>query len=157
MSSTLERELFAAAAMGAAAALLIWRARQDLTEWLPSSPFHWERKHAEFTKLNAKDIMVITDFDATLTTGDSEQCHDMIGNNKLLSDEFRAEFAPLLDWTTNAAIDGVEWWDRAHELMIKHGTPKRNIVPRLVREATMVRAQAPDAASYRRPSLAACA
>ena len=39
--------------------------------------------------------------------------------------------------TTNAAIDGVEWWDAAHALMIKHGTPPRAIIPRLVREAKM--------------------
>ena len=38
---------------------------------------------------------------------------------------------------TNAAIDGVEWWDAAHALMIKHGTPPRAIIPRLVREAKM--------------------
>merc|ERR1719321_1779232 len=82
--------------------------------------------------------MVITDFDATITTGDSEQCHDMIGASKLLSDDFRKAFAPLLDWTTDAAIDGVEWWDKAHELMIEHGMPRRNLIPRIVREAKMV-------------------
>ena len=63
--------------------------------------------------LTANDVMVITDFDATITTGDSEQCHDMVGGSRLLSDEFRREFAPLLDWTTNANIDGVPWWDAA--------------------------------------------
>ena len=39
--------------------------------------------------------------------------------------------------TTNAAIDGVEWWDRAHGLMVKHGMPPRQLIPRLVREAKM--------------------
>ena len=63
--------------------------------------------------LTANDVIVITDFDATLTTGDSEQCHDLVGSSRLLSDEFRKEFAPLLDWTTNANIDGVPWWDAA--------------------------------------------
>ena len=33
-----------------------------------------------------------------------------------------AEFAPLLDWTTNANIDGVEWWDATTD-MVKHGMP----------------------------------
>ena len=88
-------------------------------------------------ELTAKDIMVITDFDATITTGDSEQCHDLVGASSLLPTSFRQEFAPLLDWTTNVAIDGVEWWDTAHQLMIKHGTPSRSIIPRLVREAKM--------------------
>ena len=113
--------------------------------------------------LTANDVMVITDFDATITTGDSEQCHDLVGGSSLLSNEFRKEFAPLLDWTTNANIDGVPWWDAAvrlgpcrmprdlhgahppsclgpqHELMIKHGMPPRALIPRLVREAKMVR------------------
>lgn len=48
------------------------------------------------------------------------------------------QFAPLLDWTTNSDIDGVEWWDKAHEIMIKHGTPPRALIPRLVREAKMI-------------------
>ena len=64
-------------------------------------------------QLSAEDIIVITDFDATLTSGDSEQCHDMIGGSKLLSEDFRKEFAPLLDWTTNANVDGIPWWDAA--------------------------------------------
>merc|ERR1719387_625130 len=82
--------------------------------------------------------MVITDFDATITTGDSEQCHDLVGGSRLLSNEFRKEFAPLLDWTTDANIDGVPWWDAAHKLMVKHGMPPRQLIPRLVREAKMV-------------------
>ena len=40
--------------------------------------------------------------------------------------------------TTNAAIDGVEWWDTAHGLMVKHGMPPRQLIPRLVREAKMI-------------------
>jgi 5'-nucleotidase len=84
------------------------------------------------------NLLVITDFDATITTGDSEQCHDVMGNSRLLDADFRREFAPLLDWLTNTSIDGVEWWDEAHRLMIEHGTPPRAIIPRLVREAKMV-------------------
>ena len=53
--------------------------------------------------LTANDVMVITDFDATITTGDSEQCHDLVGGSSLLSSEFRKEFAPLLDWTSRMA------------------------------------------------------
>ena len=40
--------------------------------------------------------------------------------------------------TTNAAIDGVEWWDTAHGFMVKHGMPPRQLIPRLVREAKMI-------------------
>jgi 5'-nucleotidase len=129
------REALAAAAWAVGAALLAWRARRDSTDWVPSSRFHWESLRAAMAQLAAKDLLLITDFDATLTTGDSEQCHDIVGSSKVMSDAFLAEFAPLLDWTSNAAIDGVEWWDRAHELMIEHGMPRRALIPRLVREA----------------------
>ena len=82
-------------------------------------------------------LMVVTDFDATLTTGKSIQCHDLVGFSPLMSQAFRDEFAPLLDWQSNAAIDGVEWWDTAHALMVKHGQPQRQTLPRMVREAKM--------------------
>ena len=82
-------------------------------------------------------LIVVADFDATLTTGDSEQCHDLVGFSNLMSQAFRDEFAPLLDWQSNAAIDGVEWWHTAHSLMVKHGMPLRNLLPRLVRQARM--------------------
>jgi hypothetical protein len=108
-----------ALAIGAAwAASIIWTKKRDNTEWVPSAPFHWERKRAAMAELSASDIIVITDFDATITTGDSEQCHDLVGASKLLPEEFRKEFCPLLDWTSNTQIDGVEWWDKAVSLPV---------------------------------------
>ena len=133
-----ELELGVLAVAAAVSAFLIWRARRDFCDWSPSAPFHWQKKRAAMAALAAKDVMVITDFDATITTGDSEQCHDLVGGSRLLSNEFRKEFAPLLDWTTDANIDGVPWWDAAHKLMVKHGMPPRQLIPRLVREAKMV-------------------
>lgn len=133
------KETLASLAFGAAAWLVILRAKRrerSKTTWVSSAA--WESKRAEFARLAADNLLVITDFDATITSGDSEQCHDVMGNSKLLCSEFRREFAPLLDWSTNTAIDGVEWWDVAHGLMIKYGMPQRNIIPRLVREAKMV-------------------
>jgi len=131
----LNEELLVGAAFGLATWLVQYRAKRR-TSWVAGK--NWEERRATFAKQMARDLLVITDFDATITTGDSEQCHDVMGNSKLLSSEFRREFAPLLDWTTNASIDGVEWWDTAHALMVKHGTPPRAIIPRLVREAKMV-------------------
>merc|ERR1719473_2520615 len=133
------KELIVSAALGLAAWLVVvskQRKQRRATSWVAGKD--WKAKHATFAKsVNADDLLVITDFDATITTGDSQQCHDVMGESRLLCSEFRREFAPLLDWTTNAAIDGVEWWDTAHELMIKHATPRRAIIPRLVREAKM--------------------
>jgi len=41
------------------------------------------------------------------------------------------------DWEENKTIDTVEWWYRAHNLMVKHGQPQRQLIPRLVRESKM--------------------
>merc|ERR1719230_1628307 len=124
----------------AAVAGVIWYARSKQmrnkrAEWLRTISFNdkWEK----MASIDPSQLLVITDFDATITAGHSEQCHDLVAASKLLPQAFRDEFSPLLDWTTNANIDGVEWWDRAHEIIIKHGVPTRQILPRLVKGASM--------------------
>lgn len=132
-------EGIALAALGAAAmaTLINVRRRKALRTKLIANK-HWPEKRANFLdNLSADDLLLITDFDATITAGDAEQCHDMVGASPLLSKAFRDEFQPLLDWTSNVQIDGVEWWDKAHELMVEHGMPPRPLIPRLVREASM--------------------
>ena len=106
------------------------------SEFLPNVSYHFKRA-AMLKTAKIDKLMVVTDFDATLTTGKSIQCHDLVGFSPLMSQAFRDEFAPLLDWQSNAAIDGVEWWDTAHALMVKHGQPQRQTLPRMVREAKM--------------------
>ena len=104
--------------------------------FVPTRTF--ESKHVAMLREARLDrLLVITDFDATLTTGDSIQCHDLVGHSETLSGAFREDFAPLLDWQTNPLTDGVQWWDHAHTLMVKHGTPPRALLPRLVRESAM--------------------
>ena len=140
MGGEIVTELRATAMLGAAALLVIRMARlrvRSHTEWVVPRRVEWAVKRASLAACTPDDLLVITDFDATLTTGDSTQCHDLLGSSELMSDEFRTAFAPLLDWTTNAAIDGVEWWDEAHQLMVDHGMPPRALIPRLVREADM--------------------
>lgn len=107
------------------------------SEWLPNVCFHFKRS-AMLRDTTLDNVLVVTDFDATLTMGKSVQCHDLVGFSPLLLQQFRDEFAPLLDWQSNTAIDGVEWWDKAHELMLKHGQPPRHLIPRMVRESDMV-------------------
>jgi len=97
----------------------------------------FDEKRETLMDAQLSKLIVVADFDATLTTGDSEQCHDLVGFSSLMSQAFRDEFSPLLDWQSNAAIDGVEWWHTAHSLMVKHGMPPRNLLPRLVRQARM--------------------
>jgi len=107
------------------------------SEWLPNVCFHFKRS-AMLRDTTLDNLLVVTDFDATLTMGKSVQCHDLVGFCPLLAEGFRNEFAPLLDWQSNTAIDGVEWWDKAHELMVKYGQPPRHLIPRMVRESDMV-------------------
>jgi len=124
----------------AAVAGVIWYARNKdsrnkRSEWLRTISFNgkWEK----FAGCDPSQLLVITDFDATVTAGHSEQCHDLVAASQMLPKAFRDEFAPLLDWTTNADIDGVDWWHKAHEIIIKHGVPTRPIIPRMVRQASM--------------------
>lgn len=134
LTITLDTKFLALAAATVGAAALLMRARKlhETTIW-------WIRMHKRYALASCKssDLIVITDFDATLTAGDSDQCHDLMGMSPLLAAPFREDFAPLLDWASNTSIDGVEWWDRAHSFMIKHGMPPRQLIPRLVREANM--------------------
>ena len=132
---TIDSKWLVVGAAAAASAVLVLRARAKMltTIW-------WIRQHKRWVHAATKieDLIVITDFDATITSGDSEQCHDMLGASKLMSSAFRKDFAPLLDWTTNANIDGVEWWDAAHGFMVQHCMPPRQLIPRMVREAKMM-------------------
>ena len=125
-------------AAAAIAAILYKQMKQQASSrasWLRTITFNgkWDRLVAA----DPSQLLVITDFDATITAGDADQCHDLMGVSPLLSKAFRDEFAPLLDWTSNAAIDGVEWWDKAHDIMLKHGMPPRPLLQRLVRTARM--------------------
>ena len=104
--------------------------------FVPTRTFE-AKHHAMLREARLDRLLVITDFDATLTTGNSIQCHDLIGHSETLSGAFREDFAPLLDWQTNPLTDGVQWWDQAHKLMVKHGTPPRALLPRLVKESGM--------------------
>jgi len=131
-------ESMALVVSGAVGAGILWYANQRhrlRTSWYAGDG--WKLKRGAFSSVHPHEALVITDFDATLTSGDSQQCHDLCGFSEVISEDFRSQFAPLLDWAANPDIDGVEWWDRAHELMVRFGAPKRQLIPRLVREAQM--------------------
>jgi len=130
-----ETVAFLASAFAAGLIILHGR-RQRESIWHPMSSW-WIKRRALVENTRLDNLLVIADFDATITTGDSIQCHDMLGFSELMTPAFRREFAPLLDWATNPDVDGVAWWDKAHELMIKHGQPPRHLIPRMVRETRM--------------------
>ena len=97
LTISLDTKWIVVGATAVAAVALLVRAHKKAVE---STTIWWIRKHKRYTFAPVKpsDLIVITDFDATLSSGDSEQCHDLIGFSKLMSSEFRDSFAPLLDW-----------------------------------------------------------
>jgi hypothetical protein len=95
--------------VGFASAMLLWYGnRKRRTIWHPMSTW-WNKRQALLANSRLDQLLVITDFDATITMGDSIQCHDMLGFSELMSPPFRAAFAPLLDWASNPDTDGVQW------------------------------------------------
>lgn len=92
----------------ASAMLLFYGQRKRKCIWHPMSTW-WRKRVALLAETRLDQLLVIADFDATITTGDSIQCHDMLGFSELMSPPFREDFAPLLDWATNPATDGVQW------------------------------------------------
>ena len=95
LTLSIDTKFVVLAASAAAAAMLLVRARAK-----KSTTIWWIRQHKRYVHASSKtdELLVITDFDATITSGDSEQCHDLIGCSKLMSPAFREAFAPLLDW-----------------------------------------------------------
>ena len=122
---------------GTVAATLIYSARQRLAKhWYPLP--HFEEKAKSFVgTATADNLLVITDFDATLTAGDSIQCHDLLPCTDLLTPEFRRDFMPLTNWTNDNSINVTSWWDTAHGMMLRHGQPPKYLLPRLVAESGM--------------------
>ena len=96
LTITVDSRMLALGASAIAAAALVLSARMKRGG---STTIWWIKPHKRYVLASMKpsDLIVITDFDATLTAGDAEQCHDVMGNSKLLVSEFRNEFAPLLD------------------------------------------------------------
>lgn len=69
------------------------------------------------------NVLVIIDFDLTLTTGTSDECHDIVGESPLMPPALRSAFEPLLDFSKPfpPELEGDRWWARANALIIEHG------------------------------------
>jgi hypothetical protein len=93
----LSKEQSVAAVLGVATLFILRRAKRRAAALLASStPWNrgedWGRKRVEFVKAAThENLLIITDFDATITTGSSQQCHDILGESELLDSAFREE------------------------------------------------------------------
>ena len=98
--------------------------------------YSFERKWRDILT-RPESLCVITDFDLTLTTGGSQECHDILGKSPVMPAAVRREFAPLLDFSTpfEPPLDGSGWLDKANQILVASGTPRRADLPPLVRKA----------------------
>ena len=97
---------------------------------------------AELTRLRGlgctqADVVVVVDFDLTLTSGTSEECHDIVGTSALMPKALRKGFERLLDFDSPfpPELDGEGWWVRANELLVESGAAIDETLP-----AALVRA-----------------
>ena len=91
---------------------------------------------AQLSQRCSDELLAITDFDLTRTTGDSEQCHDVLGVHG--PEALRSGFERLLDFSTPfpTELQGDGWWTRANEILIEHGAQlTRSHVDESVRRA----------------------
>lgn len=82
-------------------------------------------------------LMVVSDFDHTLTKFTSPQCHDIVGFNEKFSSDFIEEFNNIFIRPSSTMA---EWWTSAHELITKKsGLTKSMLQSRLDEQLISVR------------------
>ena len=87
------------------------------------------------------DLIMVIDFDLTLTDGKSDECHDIMGASPLLPPQLVAAFEPLLDFSQPfpPELEGDGWWVRANELLVEHGAEIGPSTPRELARAAPTR------------------
>jgi len=84
----------------------------------------------------ADNLIVVIDFDLTLTSGTSLECHDIVGKSLLMPAAVRTAFRPLLDFSKPfpPELEKGLWWERANEILVQN---RREIHPDTVKEASL--------------------
>lgn len=89
-------------------------------------------KELSRTRGGRKTLLVVADFDLTLTAPGSLQCHHMIGRSSILTEESRDTLSSYLKGQTPVGHEPLlkhsEWWDRVHGLLATTGLKKSDIV-----------------------------
>jgi hypothetical protein len=73
------------------------------------------------------NLIFVADFDHTLTTMSSNQCHDSLCCNPLLPRDFHADYTAVMNTPMN---DVGEWWIKCHDFVIR----KANLTGSLFQE-----------------------
>lgn len=109
-----------------------------------------ERILQSMVKAGSNTVQVISDFDMTLTRfayngKRCPTCHNILDNSKLISDDCREKLTELLNKYYPIEIDSsrsieeklplmVEWWTRAHELLVEQKI-KKDLLAVVVQES----------------------
>eukprot|EP00614_Pseudopedinella_elastica_P023268 CAMPEP_0172628620 /NCGR_PEP_ID=MMETSP1068-20121228/162908_1 /TAXON_ID=35684 /ORGANISM="Pseudopedinella elastica, Strain CCMP716" /LENGTH=335 /DNA_ID=CAMNT_0013438891 /DNA_START=70 /DNA_END=1080 /DNA_ORIENTATION=- len=103
------------------------------------SPSFAEKCAAVRQAVRRRDLALITDFDHTLTSHESHECHDVLRATDLMPPEFRREMTTLLDFSKPMTLSADEWWGRANDLMIHHGMSASLVEPIVARASFVPR------------------
>ena len=81
-----------------------------------------------------EDLVLLIDFDRTITDGTSAQCHDLVGATERMPVRVREGFAKLLDFSKPfpPELEGDRWWTYANELLLSEA--REVLTPALTRE-----------------------
>ena len=98
------------------------------------SPEFDEKVTAVRASAAAGTLAVISDFDHTLTTPASQECHDIVGCAEIMPKAFRKAMGEMLDFSEPRPETPNEWWGRCNALMVEFGL-RRHFVGQMVRDA----------------------
>jgi len=79
-----------------------------------------------------EDLLVVADFDLTLTAPAAEQCHHMFGSTPVLPASFKQQIQRYLNFEVQCTLD--EWWIGVHDILLSQRLTRDQIVE-VVREA----------------------
>lgn len=95
------------------------------------------RRLKDMVSAKTTKLIVVSDFDHTLTKFTSPQCHDIVGFNERYTKEFLEEFRGIFRQPMGTLA---EWWRVSHDLLVdKSGLTKSLLHEMLTSESVAVR------------------
>jgi 2-hydroxy-3-keto-5-methylthiopentenyl-1-phosphate phosphatase len=79
-------------------------------------------------------LIVVSDFDHTLTKFTSPQCHDVVGFSERYTEDFLQEFRGLFGQPTTSLAD---WWRLSHDLIVKKSGLTRPMLNEMLATGTV--------------------